>query len=178
MNLQLLTCYSLFRNLPCSTTDLLTIEADKISVTLEIAGVSRTIILNVFWQIEHNTGLLHKIKLYIVYGKIFFLINSFLSSASTSTSASTTHILSVALTLECVRILFWSIFFFYFNCLPGHVLCKIAIWTDDTVATSWDSLWVIIWSWKYENAILEISEIAILHPIIFWYLENYSIFTS
>ena len=31
-------------------------------------------------RIEHATGLLYKIKFYIVYGKMFFLIDSFLSS--------------------------------------------------------------------------------------------------
>ena len=47
------------------------------------------------------------------------------------------HVLSVQLTLECIRILSWSIsLFFYFNCLPDDVLCKIAIWADYTVFNS------------------------------------------
>ena len=33
-----------------------------------------------FDRIEHTTGLLHKINFYIVYGKMFYLIDSFLSS--------------------------------------------------------------------------------------------------
>ena len=51
MKLQLLTHYSLFRNLPCSTTNILTVNTDSIFVALNIFGVSRTIaldILNVF----------------------------------------------------------------------------------------------------------------------------------
>ena len=66
-----------------STTNLLTVEADKISVALNIPGVSRTIalnILNFFDKIEHITGLLHKIKPYCVYGKIFFLTESIFRS--------------------------------------------------------------------------------------------------
>ena len=65
------------------STNLLTVEADKISVALNTPGVSRTIalnILNVFDKIEHITGLLHKIKPYCVYGKIFFLIESIFRS--------------------------------------------------------------------------------------------------
>ena len=42
-------------------------------------------------------------------------------------SESTIHLLSVPLTLECVRNLPWSIYFFNFNCLPDNVLCEIAI---------------------------------------------------
>ena len=49
----------------------------------------------------------------------------------------TGHILSVPLIVECVSILSWTIyFFFYFNCLPDNVLCKIAIWADDTALSS------------------------------------------
>ena len=33
-----------------------------------------------FDETAHTTGLLHKIKFYIVHGKMFFLIDSFLSS--------------------------------------------------------------------------------------------------
>ena len=102
------------------------IEAYRISVTRNIFDVSRTLafeILNVFrldrayyWS-------------YIVCSKTFFLIDSFISSRRLWTS----HVLSVpsVLTLECVRI-FDPYLVFLFYCLPDDVLCKIAIWTDDT----------------------------------------------
>ena len=87
------------------------------------------------------------------------------------------YILSVTLNLECVRIPSWSISFFsYFSCLPDNVLCKFAIWADNnTLNSSCDQpsdllQQVVIWSWKYENAIPKISGNAILHPIIYWYL--------
>ena len=80
---------------------------------------------------EHTTGFLHKIKFYIVYVKMLFLIDSILSASRT-----TDHVLSRPLTLECVWILSWFIhFFFYFYCLSG-VLCKIAIWAYDTALNS------------------------------------------
>ena len=80
-------------------------------------------------------------------------------------------------------------FFFYFNCLPDHVLFKIAVWADDTALnSSCDkpidlsqqveiamSCNLIL---KYENTLTEISEDAILHSIVYWYLEIYSKFTS
>ena len=61
------------------------------------------------------------------------------------------------------------LFFSYFNCLPDDVLCKIAIWADDNALnSSCDkpsdlTQQVVIWSWKYENALVEISENANLH---------------
>ena len=120
--------YSLFRNLPCSTNNSLTIEADSISVALNISGVLQTIapdILNVFWQDRayYTTDLLHKIKFYILYGKCLFLLIHFLVAEDYELPKSTSHILSV---LECVRILSSSICcFFYFNCLADDVRVRI-----------------------------------------------------
>ena len=87
-----------------------------------------------FDGIEHTTGLFQKIKFYIVYGKMFFLIDQFLIDQleDYELPKNTSHIVIVPINLECVRILSWSISFYsYFNCLPGDVLCKIAIWADD-----------------------------------------------
>ena len=105
--------------------------------------------------------------------RCFFLLIHFLVVEDYELPKSTSHTLSVPLNLECVRILSWSISFFsYFNCLPDYVLCKIAIWTDDNALnSSCDkpsdlSLQVVTWSQNSENAILEISEKAILHPIL------------
>ena len=58
-----------------------------------------------FGRIEHATGLLHKIKFCIVYGKMFFLLIHFLVADDYEFPKSASHILSVPLTLECVRIL-------------------------------------------------------------------------
>ena len=82
-NLQLLTGYSLSRNPPCSTTDLLVVETDMIYAALNTSGVSRTIVLdisNVFWQDRACYCSSSQFKFYIFYGKMFFLIDSFLSS--------------------------------------------------------------------------------------------------
>ena len=68
---------------------------------------------------------------------MFFSLTHFLVVEDYELPKSTSHILSVPLNLECVRILSSSIsFFFYFNCLPDDVLCKIAIWADDTALNS------------------------------------------
>ena len=51
--MQLLKRVILLRNLPCSTSSLLTVETDRIYVALNTSGVTRTIaldILNVFRQ--------------------------------------------------------------------------------------------------------------------------------
>ena len=58
----------------------------------------------------------------------FFLLIYFLVVEDYELPKSTGRVLSVTLTLECIKILSRSIsFFFYFNCLPDDVLCKIAI---------------------------------------------------
>ena len=52
-NLQLVTRYSLYRNLLCSTTNLLIFEAIRIYVALNTSGVTWTValdILKVFWK--------------------------------------------------------------------------------------------------------------------------------
>ena len=106
---------------------------------------------------DHASGLFLKIKFYIVYGKIlmvrYFLFIYFLVVEDYELPKSTSHVLSVPLNLECIRILSWSMsFFYYFNCLPDDVLCKIAIWADDNSFNSScdkpSELWqqVVIWS--------------------------------
>ena len=49
--------------------------------------------------------LLYKINFYCVYGNFFFLLSHFLVVEDYELSKSTSHVLSVPLTLECVRIL-------------------------------------------------------------------------
>ena len=102
--------------------------------------------------------------------RCFFLLIYFLVAEDYESPKSTSHVLSVPLNLECVRFLSWSISFFsYFNCLSDDVLSKIAIWADDNALnSSCDkpsdlTQQVVIWSWKYENALVEISENANLH---------------
>ena len=139
-----------------------------------------------FDGIEHAAGLLHKVKFLLFMVRYFFLLIHSLIVEDYESPKSTSHVLSIPLNLESVRILSWSISFFsYFNCLPDDVLCKIVIWADDNALnSSCDkpshlSQQVVIWSEKYEYSIPEISVIpAILHPIKYWYLGNYSIFTS
>ena len=59
--------------------------------------------------------------------RFFSLLIYFLIVEDYKLPKSTSHILGVPLTLECVRILSDPYLFFYFNCLPDDVLCKIAI---------------------------------------------------
>ena len=60
--------------------------------------------------------------------RCFFLLINFLEVEDYELPKNTSHVPSVRLTLECVRILSRSIsVFFYFNYLPDDALCKIAI---------------------------------------------------
>ena len=71
---------------------------------------------------------------FICLGCVFFL-SHLLVIKSYELSKDTSHFLSVPLALECIRILYWCIFF-YFGCLPHEVLCNIVIWADDTALDS------------------------------------------
>ena len=101
-NLQLLTRHCLFRNLPCPTTDLSTVEADRISEMLNTSSVTRTKvldILNAFWQ--DNTCYWSSSQNFVVFMvRYFFLLNHFLVVEDYE-----------LLTLEYVRILSWFISF-------------------------------------------------------------------
>ena len=75
-------------------------EADRIFVAL-ISGVSQTTgldVLDVFW---HTTGIPWRSKFYFVY---FFLLIPFLVVEDYEFPKRTSDILSVPLTLKCVRI--------------------------------------------------------------------------
>ena len=56
-------------------------------------------------KIDLTAGLLYKIKFFMVYGKMFFLMIHFLIEEDYELPKSTSHSLSVPLTLECVIIL-------------------------------------------------------------------------
>ena len=56
-------------------------------------------------MIEHTNGLLHKIKFIVFMLKCFFLLSHFLVLEHCELSKSTSHLLSVPLTLEYIRIL-------------------------------------------------------------------------
>ena len=135
-NLQLLTRHCLFRNLPCPTTDLSTVEADRISEMLNTSSVTRTKvldILNAFWQ--DNTCYWSSSQNFVVFMvRYFFLLNHFLVVEDYELSQSSSHPLNVLLTLEYVILI--HLFSFYINCVPNNVLCKITIWADDTTLKS------------------------------------------
>ena len=82
--------------------------------------------------------------------RCYFLLIHFLLVEDYKLPKNTSHILSVPLNLECVRILSWSISFF--NCILDDVLCKIAISADTNALNSLCnkpsdlSQQVVIWS--------------------------------
>ena len=115
--------------------------------------------------------------------RCFFLLIRFWAVQDYELPKSTSYILSVPLNLECVRILSWSVSFLsYFSCLPNDVLCKTSIWADDNALNSscdkpsdLPEKFVIssLKEWKW--TIRDIRKCN-LHPFIYWYLGNYSIF--
>ena len=64
---------------------------------------------------------------------LFFLLIHFLVVEDYGLPKIISHVLSVPLNPECVRI---PVFFFYFNCFPDDVLRKIVIRADDNALNS------------------------------------------
>ena len=101
-----------------------------------------------------------KLSFILFMVRCFFLLIHFLVVEDYESSKITSHVLSVPLNLECVRILSWTIYFFSnFNCLPDDVLYKIAIWADDN-AFNWsydkpsdcrNKLWFDLKNMKIQN---------------------------
>ena len=135
--MHLLTHYTYFINLSCSITNFLTVEGDRIYMTLIgfiryhiyifFFGVSRAIVLDILKCLSTSLSILlvffTKLSFILFTVRFFFLLIHFLEVEDYELPKSTSHVLSVLLSLEYVRILFWSIcFFFYFNCLPDDVL--------------------------------------------------------
>ena len=69
--------------------------------------------------------------------RCFFLLIHFLVVEDYESPKSASHVLSVPVNLECVRVPSWSISFFsYFNPLPDDVMCKIPICADNSALNS------------------------------------------
>ena len=79
-----------------------------------------------FDRIEHNDDLLHKIKFYIIYGKLFFLLIPCLEVDDYELPKCTSSTCTIKPGMRQDSILI-HLFFFYFNCLPDDALCKTAI---------------------------------------------------
>ena len=126
-----------FRNLPCSATNLLMGNTDRV---LWHSTVSRIIALYFRCLLTGYSILLvlfTKLSFILFMVRCFFLLIHFLLVEDYELPKSTSHFLSVPLNLECIRIPSRFIsFFFYFNCLPDDVLCKIAISADDNALNS------------------------------------------
>ena len=130
-NLQPLTRYTLLRNLPCSATNHLRVETVRIYVALNTSGVTWTIVREIsksFDGIKHTTGLLHKINFYCVYGKIFFLTDSYLSSGrllvASKCKPSSKYAINSGMRQNYILI---HLYFFYLICLPDYFLCKMIL---------------------------------------------------
>ena len=92
----------------------------------------------------------------------FFLLSYFLVVAGYELSKSTSHLLSVPLTLEYVEILYLSISFFL-NQLIFCARLPSQLTSICLVTASWDSVWVVILS--YKSKLLE--NIFLFHLLLF-----------
>ena len=85
-----------------------------------------------------DAGLLHKRKSYELVGQIFGLISSFLSNRRLRVvlNGKSSQEYPVNAGFPQGSILGLTLFLLYINGLPGHVICDIAIYADDTTLCS------------------------------------------
>ena len=106
----------------------------------------------------HTTRFLHKIKFFCDYGKTFFLIESFLSIKRLWVVSKHKSSSKCAISFEIrqnfgpwIRQILVCLLFFFINCLPDYVLCKIASWSVDASLSLWcDKAYDL--SWQVEIA--------------------------
>ena len=109
-----------------STADLLSVVSDRIARAFNRSGATEAVTLDIskaFDRVWH-TGLLHKLKSYVISGQIFGLISSFLSNRRLRV------ILDGKSSQECaVNAGVPTLFLLY-------IICDIAIYADDTTLYS------------------------------------------
>ena len=120
----------------------------------------------IYINIVHITGLLHKVRLCRVYGKMFFLMESFLNCEEYELSKCSTAKGAIN---SGIRQNSTSIHLFFSTSIVSLMI--LSLWADELnmwqsiwlVATSWDSLVVVIWS--YKSTLLKNS--SIFHHLLF-----------
>ena len=116
-----------------------------------------------------------KLSFIVFMVKFFFLLSNFLVVEDYELYKSTSHLLSVQLTLEYVRILTWSIFFFSTSIVSLMVFCvRLLSELMILLSTSWDSLWVLIWSSNQNRSKIFIFFIGYFFwfwSVKIWYLK-------
>ena len=116
-----------------------------------------------------------KLSFIVFMVKFFFLLSNFLVVEDYELYKSTSHLLSAQLTLEYVRILTWSIFFFSTSIVSLMVFCvRLLSELMILLSTSWDSLWVLIWSSNQNRSKIFIFFIGYFFwfwSVKIWYLK-------
>ena len=120
----------------CSTADVLTVISERIYRSLDACGESRAIALDIskaFDKVWH-AGLLHKLKSYGVSGVAFNLIESFLTDRKIKVvlDGQSSRYYSINAGVPQGSILGPTLFLIFVNDLPDDILCKLAIYADDT----------------------------------------------
>ena len=136
--------------------NLLTVEVSGIFVELNPSDNTRNIALDrfhFFWQYGEYYWSSSQFSFIMFMAKCFFLLIHFIVVEDYELSQSTIHLLSVPSALEYARILSWSIFFFFSTSVVFlmqfcvRLLPELMIYSL-MIVTSWDSIWVVIWSLK------------------------------
>ena len=123
-----------------STADLLTVASDRIAWAFNKSGSTRAVALDIskaFDRVWH-TGLLHKLKSYLISGQAFGLISSFLSNRwlRVVLDGKSSQEYPVNAGVPQGSSFGPTLFLLYINDLPDDVVCNIDAYADNTTLNS------------------------------------------
>ena len=132
-----------------STADHLTVITERFYCALDQCGKARALDISKTFDKVWHAGLLHKLKLYGIYGRIFRITESFLHGCKIKVILDGQHSSTYSITSGVPQssILGPILFLIFINDLPDNIISELPIIADDT--SLYSSEWKIWFVWVF-----------------------------